>query len=139
MGMLTPLTDIGGIVKAATGIDPKSEDGTGQNGSSIDRSGFASCVLVGQNGAATGSPTSYTVDFKLQESADGSTGWSDISGAAVTQITADDQLEYVDVDLSGVKQYIRVVEATSFTGGSSPTVPASATVVLGGAQDMPAA
>lgn len=133
-------TDIGAQVKVVAGIPPTNDDGTAAiNGAAIDRLGFQSAVLQVANGAAAGAPTSYTVDAKLQESADGSTGWTDISGAAITQITADNSDEYVDVNLAGAKRYIRVVATTAFVGGTSPTVPVAATVVLDGAAEKPVA
>lgn len=133
-------TDIGAQVKVIAGIPPTNDDGTAAiNGAAIDRLGFQSAVLQVANGVATGAPTSYTIDAKLQESADGSTGWTDISGAAITQITADNSDEYVDVNLAGAKRYIRVVATTAFVGGTSPTVPVAATVVLDGAAEKPVA
>jgi hypothetical protein len=130
--------DIGAEVKAVTGINPVDQAAGTVNGGSIDRSGFLSCVLHLACGAASGAPTAQTVDAKLQESADGSTGWSDITGAAVTQLTADNTESQVDVDLGTVKKFIRAVVTVGFTGGTSPSIPVAATVVLGGADTLKA-
>lgn len=132
---MQPMTDIGSAIKVVAGVYPTSVVGTA-NGAAIDRQDFLSCVLHLLNGAVSGSDT-FTADAKLQESADGTTGWTDITGAAVTQSVADDGSEYVDVNLKGVKRYIRAVVVTTTSG--TDTLPVSATVVLGGAQDMPAA
>lgn len=140
--MLTPMTDIGAIIKAVVGLAPQTVSSTSDtlNGDAIDRTGFDSAVLQVMEGAQSATED-VTVDAKLQESADGSTGWSDIDGAATAQIAVSDDSvnsEYVDVNLRGVKQYIRaVVETTESTG--TATVPVAASVILGGARDMPAA
>lgn len=127
-------SDIGAEIKAVAGVLPTSVVGTA-NGAAIDRQGFESCVLHVMNGAVSGSDT-FTVDAKLQESADGSTGWTDITGAAVEQSTTDDNSLEVDVDLSGAKQYIRAVVESTVSG--TDTLPVAASVILGGPQDMPA-
>ena len=72
---------------------------------------------------AAGSGTSPTLDVKVQDSADGSSGWGDVSGATFTQVTdAADAHETIYVDADAVKQYIRIVATIggttpSFTGG----------------------
>jgi hypothetical protein len=126
---LRPSTDLGSHVVASIGGAPHTAAAT-VNGSAIDRMGKDSCVLVGVTGAATGGPASKTFDSKLQQSDDGSTGWTDISGAAITQITADSTLKSVSVNLRGCKRYIRAVDVT---------VPAASVVILGGAESLPAA
>lgn len=136
-----PKRDVGGNVALVGGPDPFVAAGT-QNGAAINRLSYGnaqSCVLFAQAGAASGSPTSKTFDVKIQDSSDGSTGWADVSGAAVTQITADSAEGYKDVDLSAAKQYIRVVAVMALSGGSSPEWPVSCSVVLGGADTLPLA
>jgi len=130
--------DIGSLVKSTRGINPVDSAATTINGPAIDRQGYHSCVLHAACGAASGSPTAQTVDAKLQESADGSSGWADISGASITQITADNSEGEKDADLAGAKQYIRSVVTVAFTGGTSPKIPVAATVVLGGKDRTPA-
>jgi len=132
------LRDVGKFLKTVAGINPTNSTGGTINGSAIDRTGFESCVLHAAAGAATGAPTAQSVTAKLQESADGSTGWADITGAAITAITADNGAAEVDVDLSGVKQYIRVVVTVSLTGGTTPAIPVASAVALGGAVEVPA-
>ncbi|NIU01091.1 MAG: hypothetical protein GWN01_09250 [Nitrosopumilaceae archaeon] len=138
-GGLGRMRDIGAALKTVLGVSPQNNAGSAINGPAIDRTGFESCVLSAMAGSTTGSPTSFTVDAKLQESADGSTGWADISGAAISALTAVDTEGDVDIDLSGVKKFVRAVVTPAFVGGTSPTVDVAATVVLGGAQEVPAA
>jgi hypothetical protein len=132
-----PSSDVGSAIVAKIGAGPHTAAGT-VNGSAIDRQGKDSCVLVATSGAATGTPTSFTYDSKLQQSDDGSTGWADISGAAVAQITADATQKSVNVDLTGAKRYIRAVDVVAFVGGTSPTLPSGSVVVLGGSEVEPA-
>lgn len=133
-------TDVGDIIKTIDGIHPANSGATTINGPWQDRRGFQSCTVRGSNGAASGDPSSYTVDCKLQHASDSSgTGAADISGAAATQITADNSGQEFDVDLSSVSDgWIRAVVTVAFTGGSSPAVPVAATIVLGGASVLPA-
>jgi len=130
-------TDAGKYIKPVAGFSPQASDGTAAiEGPAIDRTGFLSAVLHGRTGAVTGAPTAQTYDLKLQESADGST-WTDIPGAAITQITAADTEADVNVNLAGAEKYIRAVGTVTFTGGTTPTLQVAATVILGGADVKP--
>ena len=131
--------DIGAFIKPEIGTKPEASTGGAVNGASIDRQGFESCVLAAHSGAVTGGPSAQTVDSKLQDSPDGSTGWVDITGAAITQITAVDTIERKNVDLAAVKRFIRVVTTVGFTGGTSPDLGVAAVVLLGGATELPTA
>jgi len=130
-------TDIGAYIKVLAGFSPQAAAGGAINGAAIDRMGFQSAVLHGRTGAATGTPTAQTYDLKLQDSADGSTGWTDIAGAAITQITAVDSEAEVNVNLAGAKKYIRAVGTVTLTGGTTPTLQVASAVVLGGASELP--
>jgi hypothetical protein len=130
-------SDIGSDIKVVRAIAPHSNSGSSSvNGPSIDRLDYASAVLFVDVGATSGNPTSFTVDCKLQESDDGST-WADITGASIATITTANTQKELNVDLRGRKRYIRAVLTASFSGGSSPTVLASAALVLGGANVYP--
>lgn len=131
-------TDAGKYIKPVAGFSPQASDGVAAiEGPAIDRTGFLSAVLHGRTGAVAGAPTAQTYDLKLQESADGSTGWTDIPGAAITQITTADAEADVNVNLAGAKKYIRAVGTVTFTGGTTPTLQVAATVILGGADVKP--
>lgn len=129
-------TDVGAQVKSMRGISPQSTAAATVNGPAIDRQDFFSAVLAGITGAATGSPTAISVIYKLQDSADGSTGWVDFGGS----VTVDAVNEHgrVDVNLGSAKRYIRAVAVVSFTGGTTPQINIGAVVALGGAQIKPA-
>lgn len=68
-------------------------------------------VLVTENhGLGTG-----TLDGKIQDSADGSTGWADVSGLTFTQKTTTASIQSISVPSKQVRQYIRYL-GTIVTG-----------------------
>ena len=132
--------DIGAYIKAVLSLVPVSTDGSADvNGAGVDRIGYYSAVIVCATGAATGAPSALSVVFQLEESADNSS-FAAVAGATVT-ITASSTLGKLDVDLSARKRYLRVVctDATAFTAGSSPENIVTSSIVLGGADVLPAA
>ena len=131
--------NMGAYIKAVKGHSPKNASSETINGAAIERTDFKSCKLHAACGAASGSPTAQAVDSKLQQSVTGSGAWTDITGAAVTQMIADDGEEFVDVDLGGVENYIRVVTVILLTAGTTPAIAVAAEVTLGGAMELPAA
>jgi hypothetical protein len=134
----------GALYDVVKGTPPAAVSAGTRNGAAINRIGFRSLTLHAATGAETGSPSARTVNAKIQDSADGSTGWADYvppgssTAAAVAEITAANAEAEVDVDLAGAKAYVRVVEVTAFTGGTSPTLGVATTVVLGGPESVPA-
>jgi hypothetical protein len=148
MGLnLAGMYKMGVMFKTLIGTVPAAPVAGTRNGSAINRrqSGAIAqgCTLFASSGAATGTPTTQTLDAKIQDSADGSTGWADYippdqtTVAAITQITAVNSSAEVDVNLSGAKAYIRVVETLAFTGGSTPTLGVQTAVVLVGFDRTP--
>lgn len=129
--------DIGAYVKTAGSVVPQNSAAATVNGTAVDRTGYESCVLQGLVGAATGTPTAVSVTFKLQESADGSTGWADVTDASV-EATAENSAVEADVNLAGALPYVRVVATVAFTGGTSPTIDVAGLLTLGGADSLPA-
>ena len=134
-------TDIGSTLQIEQGTPPLADTGSTVNGASIDRQEFQSCVLGLSTGAATGTPTTQLADAKLQDSADGTTGWADFTDAngngAVAQVAADDGDAYESVNLITAKRFIRVTRVVAFTGGTSPDWPVATPVVMGGALNTP--
>ena len=137
---VSPKTDIHANILARVGTVPANSSGA-QTGTGIDRMGYSSCLLVVETGAASGTPSPQTCDCKLQESSDDGSpdAYADISGAAITQITADNGRAHVSVNLAGCERYIRAITTVSLTGGSSPKWPVAAEIILGGADNLPAA
>lgn len=101
---------------------------TAANGSAVDCDGMEGPVFgIVAVGTATGSPTSFTVTGKLQE--------SDTSGGTYTDLATQDTAV---VSASGTqaiirgqrtKRWVRTVVTPAFVGGSSPTAPTAAVVV----------
>lgn len=128
----------GAEIKCATGTVPAASAAGTVNGSAIDRQGFDWAVVEVATGAVTGSPTTQTLDVKLQHSDSDSSGFADLTGAAVTQLTAASSRKRKTISLKGAKRYIRAVAVTAFSGGSTPTLASSSAVILGGAAMLPA-
>jgi hypothetical protein len=105
-------------------------------GSAVQRVGqgynYASGQLVVGTGAATGSPTGISVAGKLQDSADGSTNWNDVPGAAINAIVAENGTAKANVILRGAQSYVRAVVTPTLTGGSSPAIPVVGILIMGG-------
>lgn len=135
--MIPQRNNIGAYINAVTGIKPTNATTT-VNGTGVDRLAYGSATLFAAVGAASGSPSAQSVTYKLQDSADDST-YADISTetSALAAMTADNATGQLDIDLTGLRQYVRVVATVSLTGGTSPAIPIAATLVLGGASVLP--
>lgn len=88
---------------------------------------YNAVILAGQTGAVTGAPTSFTCTYQVQDSADGSTGWTAVGSPLV--ITAASTASAASVDLSSADRYIRVVVTVAYTGGTTPTLFASSALL----------
>lgn len=109
------------------------------NGTGVDRAGYDELELLVSTGAATGTPTSFSVDAKIQDSADNSS-FADVSGLAITAITADNTTGSVaKIDASGLRRYVRVVTTPAYVGGTSPKVPVATVLLLTQKADGPVA
>ncbi len=119
-------------------VRPQASGAQTINGAAVDTQGYDTLLGLINIGAASGSPTSFTVDAKLQSSADGSTNWQD-TGIAISQASAENQSAQVRLDnlmaaynaATPVNRYVRWVITVAITGGSSPAVPVSGDLMLG--------
>lgn len=124
--------DYGAELDAKIGIAPQAASAA-VNGTGIDATQYDGGVVACQVGAVTGTPTSYSVAFKVQDSPDNST-WTDANdadGNAVTASLTAAGIAKLRIDAGRLNQYVRVVATPSFTGGTSPTVLVSASALLG--------
>ena len=125
----------------ARGMAATNSAGATHNGTGMDRmtsggeQGFMSATLHLNGGAASGTPTSFTVDCSVEESDDNS-AWTAVTGTALTQLTASGESR-LRVNLKGRKRYVRSVVITAFVGGTSPAVPVSTTWEFAGAVKIP--
>lgn len=123
-------------VKVATTIAPIAVGAATTNGATIDTLGFGDGMAIVTVGATTGSPSSFTVDAKVQESSAANfASPTDITGAAITQVVAAAKTAEIKIPMSRIraasKRYVRVVITTTVTGGSSPTVAIGSVILLG--------
>ena len=95
-------------------------------------------------GTATGAPTTQSTTIKVQHSDDASFS-TDINDAPATAyldpiptLTANNTNANFDIDLAGLKRYIRVVVTVAFTGGTTPAQFVASSIVLGDAITDPA-
>ena len=95
-------------------------------GSAVDLNDYDGAVALVQHiGVVSG--TNPTWDGKIQDSADGSTGWADVTGATFVQVTASTAIEKITLNSSACKRYIRYVGTLG--GTSTPTFNSSATLI----------
>lgn len=86
-------------------------------GAAVDLQAYDAPVAIIQNhGTGTG-----TLDGKIQDSADGSTGWADVSGATFTQSTTTADCKVMALNPKNAKRYIRYV-GTIVTGPQNVAV-----------------
>jgi hypothetical protein len=126
-------------IKSQVAVRPQAASAA-VTSAAIDTAGFRSLMVTVENGAATGTPSSYTVDAKVQECATSGGSYTDISGAAITQISADNKSAQIRVDGLGTnarKRYIKVVVTPALTGGSTPKALVAANVLFGVPQVAP--
>lgn len=77
-------------------------------GAAVDIRDYTGSLKVIQD-VGTVSGTTPTLDGKIQDSADGSTGWADVTGATFTQVTASDSQQAIGLDTRACKRYVRYV------------------------------
>lgn len=139
--------NIGAYIKPIMTIPPTNQVAVaafGLEGIAVDRfpevgKQFDSCVFHLQRGTTSSDPDPHTVEAKLQESsveADGPT-WTDIAGSTLGPLGVDNSEAQANVDLTGAKRYIRGVATVAFTGGTTPAIPVSADIILGGPKELP--
>jgi hypothetical protein len=121
----------GGSVKCLDALSPNSDTGgSAVDGNIIDRKGFLSAVFNCLIGDVTGTPTSQSAVFKIEEGdASDLSDASDVTGATVTITTVDTAGE-INMDLRSRKRYIRLTQTTTFVGGTSPEIRNAGSCVL---------
>lgn len=116
-------------------LKPQSVSGSSAvNGSAVNKLGYDDAMAVVRTGSASGSPTSFSFAFKVQECATSNGTYTDVSGATATMTTEDAVSRIPIPDMHNRLQYLRVVVTPTFVGGTSPAVPAYGDIVLGSAK-----
>lgn len=118
----------------------------------INREGFLSGILAVKVGSPTGSPTGLAVKLTITESDQSDSGYApvkdklvcvgnapldDAGAISVTTGAAGGELVNFDLDLVGLKQYVKVKVEMVCTGSSSPSCTATAALALGDASEVP--
>lgn len=86
-------------------------------GAAVDLLDYDAPVAIVQNhGTGTG-----TLDGKIQDRADGSTGWADVSGAVFSQSTTTADCKVIALNPKAIRRYIRYV-GTIVTGPQNVAV-----------------
>ena len=143
----------------STAVAAGSGDATEINGDSIQRSTLGSMYLSAQLAVqwrtTLASGATMTVAANIQDSAD-NVSWVDFNAAASgfggsSELTAAVVATgpsgggevvgetYLDVDLSGARDYVRAQYTPNLSAGSTDTAILSAAIVFGGAENGPAA
>jgi hypothetical protein len=144
-GGISQTKDIGELLSVRQTVAAQSFTGSSAvNGTAIDRYTLGdpqSCVLHTMGGALSGAPSSFTLTPQLQSAPDNGSGapgtWA-AYGSAGTALTAASTEMSQSIDLNGANRWIRAVLTPAFVGGTSPAFLASAVIVFGGAQELPA-
>lgn len=105
--------NISQALQLATLIAPAAVTTTA-NQTGVDISTYVGEVAVILTSAA-GTGTTPTLDVKLQESDAVGGTYTDISGAAFTQVTTAASVQKINVQVDGLKQFVRVVDTVSGT------------------------
>jgi hypothetical protein len=134
-------------VHNVTTLVPQSVTGASAvDGVSVDTQGYENAKLHVYAAEASGSPSAASLAVTLQESADGSTNWTNaldntntVIGFTLTGLQAAAGVNAARVEGLNLnrKRYLRVVVTPTFTGGTSPAVLAYGELIFGGTQQYP--
>lgn len=141
------IKDIGKHFAVKAGNVPQDVAAGTRTSAAIDRLAIGnpqSCKLMLGLGATSGTPTSFTADAKIQDCATTGGSYTDYvpprgaaADAAVAQQTAASAVAVKDIDLSGAKQFLKIVEVVAFVGGTSPKIGAVSSLIVGGGNVCP--
>jgi hypothetical protein len=125
-------------VKAALGIAPIAQGNTEKLSAAIDTLGYNNAFIEVQTGAATGTPTSYSVACKVTECATSGGTYTDVSGATAT-LAADGKHAQIRLEGFGTSRlrFLKISLTPSFVAGTAPKALISAVALLGSAFDEP--
>jgi hypothetical protein len=137
--------DIGSYIHTANKSHSPAANAAGtRNGTALEIKDTRSIVVTANIGATSGTPDSFSVAYKLQDSTDGTT-FADATDAdsntAVLTVTTASSAGELDINLvkfcREAATHIRFLETVAFVGGTSPTVLAGATITRGPGQNLP--
>jgi hypothetical protein len=113
--------DLKNTINRALSVVPNNSVAATVTGTGIDlKDQEAPVACVCCCGTASGTPSTQSVVWTVEESDSSGSGYSAISGATVTQ-TADSDIDVIQVN-QRTKRYVRLVAVITFSGGSSPAI-----------------
>lgn len=120
-------------IKVSSSLVPATRTASA-NGTGVDTKGYNSAMAVINAGDIDTASTDETYAFKIQDSADNST-FADVTGLTTT-VTADNDVKLIRIAGLGlnIRRYVRVVATL---GGTTPSWPGSALILLGNAYTEP--
>jgi hypothetical protein len=124
------LRDIAREIKAARSIQPDAHATGNVEGDAVDCAGIEEVLVVLDAGIVGG-----TVNVHVEESANGSTGWADITGAAFTEVDSDndDAVYQGRIKITPSRErYLRAYAVVATAAGDF-----SVLMVLGNAANQP--
>lgn len=140
------MKELGSFITTSQSVAPQLCAAGTFNGTGVDRmpSGdqeYLSGIVAVSIGATAGTPTSFTVDVSIQDSADNSTFAAVAAGfggpIAITQAVAASQMVTAKFNANGLRRYVRAVAVVAFVGGTSPTIALAVDITLGGVAKAP--
>lgn len=120
-------------VKSAPSLGPAVRTANA-NGGAVDRAGFQTAKVNLHVGAHDRTTGDETLDVKIQGSADGATGWTDLTGASFAQIgnvvpdATKGNAYTMSLNLKDVNY--RYIRAVGTVGGTTPSTAYSVNVEL---------
>lgn len=134
--------DINSLIKPVTSVIGKTVSTTTTvNGVAVDTSIYRSFTYTGARGAASGSPTTSSVVYTLQESDTEGGTYTDVAAADAISLTSDNtegREGFQCADLT--KRWVRLKAVATLAGGTSPTVAiGGGMLIMGGARVVPTA
>lgn len=133
-------TDLNAYVKAVASLAPVAGTGSAQNGAGVDRQGYQSAVGVVAY-STSGGVTGGTVAAHFEDSDEVGGTYAALGDAVSVTIAAGPNASgviQVPVNLAAAKQFVRLVVDSDPTGGTPASIVAGA-ILLGGADQLPAA
>lgn len=140
---------LGNLISVAPAVDPIAQVAGSPTAIAFDTklpSGlnafYDDGMVVILVGATSGSPTSFTVDAKLQHSSDGGSTWSDakdVDGNTYQMATMTAEgVAKIPFDRETLKESLQVLITAAFVGGTTPKVGVGAALLLGFPKYAPA-
>lgn len=122
-------------IKAVLTIRPVTATATA-TGAAVDTLGYNSAAITLEVGAVSG--TTPTLDVKVQECDTSGGTYTDITGAAFTQVTASNNSQILRVDGLGVGSRKRYIRALGTIAGTTPSFAFGVEALLGNGYTKPA-